>query len=57
MKNWLLSANGHAAVSMVLMLASQFFPQYAGLIQALAGAFGYGAVVMPSAGIAPRAAP
>lgn len=30
---------------MVLLLASQFFPQYAAMIQALAGAFGYGAVV------------
>lgn len=45
MKAWLLSSKGHAAASMALLLASQFSPQYAPLIQALAGALGYGAVV------------
>jgi hypothetical protein len=45
MKAWLLSSKGHAAVSMALLLGSQFFPQYGAMIQALAGAFGYGAVV------------
>lgn len=48
MKDWLLSSRGHAALSMVLLLASQFFPQYAPLIQALAGALGYGAAVIPA---------
>jgi hypothetical protein len=44
---WIKGPNGHALVSMVLLYGSQVFPQYAGLIQAAAGAFGYGAVVAP----------
>jgi hypothetical protein len=56
-KEWAMSSRGHAAMSMVLLLASQFFPQYAPLIQAGAGALGYGAAVMPApvAAIAPKA--
>jgi len=47
MKRWIVGPNGHAAGSMALLLASQFFPQYALLIQSVAGALGYGAIVAP----------
>lgn len=50
---WLKSrfgeASTHAGIGMILGVASVAFPQYAGLLQAAAVAFGGAAVVVPEA--------
>lgn len=49
LKNRFGEASTHAAVGMILGVASLAFPQYAGLLQAAAVTFGGAAVVIPEA--------
>jgi hypothetical protein len=56
--SWLNGPQGHALGSVLFIAASTFFPQYAGILQAIAAVLGYGAGVKaaaPAPGDAPKA--
>jgi hypothetical protein len=55
---WFNSPRGHAIGMLLFGVAAQFFPQYAGILNTIAGALGYGAVVAgASAPAVPKVGP